>query len=381
MANNELRNSSRDISTTLGAVPRTSLLKQLHEIETAIYEKTGASYFRLLSEFSGSVQDILSLSGVFRDDVTAAEDAPALCELWRPSFDWLTDEMIYTYPIGDEITTSWFDPLIDWTIINVAANMDHGRVLVGRKEFKEQLAISVSASRAASRHSSTPSADDIESPTLSAYNSLPSSHGPKASQSGTSSLGSAIPYDELKKKIKCIVGDPPSADHIFTGASSDNYLQWRVTILETLADADEAPNKVLAEAVISCLKGSIKAFIKRQVSRQSMADEGAMAVISVLDKRFRTSLALKALDAKFDGLHQGQGESVLQYSIKFEELLHIKQSTSPDEVLKDSTIIRCFNRGLRDSRAILMSALVDPLKTMDFITYKDSLVSICDDIP
>ncbi|KAF4677441.1 hypothetical protein FOZ63_033255 [Perkinsus olseni] len=209
MSNNELRNGIRDISSTLGAESRTSLLKQLHEIETAIYEKTGASYFRLLSEFSGSVQDILSLSGVFREDVTAAEDAPALCELWRPSFDWLTDEMIYTYPIGDEIATSWFDPLIDWTIINVAANMDHGRVLVGRKEFEEQLAISVSASRAASKHSSTPSADDIESPTLSAYNSPPLSHGPKASQSATSSPGCAIPYDELKKKVQCIVRDPP----------------------------------------------------------------------------------------------------------------------------------------------------------------------------
>ncbi|KAF4688681.1 hypothetical protein FOZ62_001990, partial [Perkinsus olseni] len=129
---------------------------------------------------------------------------------------------------------------------------------------------------------------------------------------------------------------------------------------------------------MSCLKGSIKAFIKRQVSRRSMVDDGAMAVISILDKRFRTSLALKALDAKFDGLHQGQGESVFQYSIKFEELLHIKQSTFPDEVLKDSTTIRCFNRGLRDSRAILMSALVDPLKTMDFITYKDSLTIASD---
>ncbi|KAF4744781.1 hypothetical protein FOZ63_019207, partial [Perkinsus olseni] len=135
---------------------------------------------------------------------TAAEDAPALCELWRPSFDWLADEMIYTYPIGDEV-----------------------------------------------------------------------------SQSATSSSGSAIPYDEVKKKIKCVVGDPPSPDHFFTGASSDNYLQWRVTILETLADADEAPNRLLPEVVISCLKGSIRAFIKRQVSRQNMLDDGAMAVIAV----------------------------------------------------------------------------------------------------
>ncbi|KAF4690669.1 hypothetical protein FOZ60_017036 [Perkinsus olseni] len=114
----------------------------------------------------------------------------------------------------------------------MAANMDHGRVLMERKEFKHQLPVSVGASRAAPKHCSTPSADDIE----------------------TLVHPAAIPYDELKKKIKCIVEDPPSADHFLTG--SDNYVQWRVTILETLADADEAPNKLLAEAVISCLKGS-----------------------------------------------------------------------------------------------------------------------------
>ncbi|EER19734.1 hypothetical protein Pmar_PMAR025010 [Perkinsus marinus ATCC 50983] len=62
-----------------------------------------------------------------------------------------------------------------------------------------------------------------------------------------------IPYDNLRKKIQAVVGDPPAKELVFDGTLSENYLQWRVAILEKLNKFDDAPNRIQAEAVAACV--------------------------------------------------------------------------------------------------------------------------------
>ncbi|EER17602.1 gag/pol/env polyprotein, putative [Perkinsus marinus ATCC 50983] len=394
---NELRpESERDILTSLGAGPRTSLTTQVRLMETAIYENSTASYVPHVSTLGESIKNVLCDNDDFKADIPTVGSGEDLCALWRPSFAWLMDEMIYPYPFGDEHTTRWFDPLIDWCIINAAANIPQGTVFVGRQTLKQQLATSVTASKRASHAQlaltcTAQTASSTDGITLPSHGSLasrsnaqgalspPTATSTPSLQSHESSMN--IPYDSLKKKIKAVVGEPPAKELVFDGTSSENYLQWRVAILEKLNEFDDVPNRVQAEAVLACVAGPTKASLKRDAPRDIRGARGAMAIIDLLDKRFRTSLALKSFETKFEGLHQEPGESLLSYATRFQNLLHVKVCSSPDEQLKDSTIIRHFTRGLRDAGAILSATLIDPLKTMDFHTFKDSLLAVRDDMP
>ncbi|KAF4754694.1 hypothetical protein FOZ62_013517, partial [Perkinsus olseni] len=282
-----------------------------------------------------------------------------------PAFEWLIDEMIYPYPIEDEPTTHWFTPLIDWCIINTAANKADGRVFVGRKVLKERLAVCVANVRKLARiHSTNLTTQPIQpsstssSPGQRAQDGMRDSTLPKSTPTPSLSnhdTTANVPYELMKKKTKALVGDPPAQELIFDGG--DNYLQWRVTILEKLEEYDGVPNRIQAEAILLCIKGPTKATIKRKVSREAMCEHGAMAIIDLLDQRFKTSLALRSLDTKFDELHQEPGETLLSYATRFENLLYIKECSSPEENLKDATVIRHFTRGIRDAGAMLSATL------------------------
>ncbi|KAF4647550.1 hypothetical protein FOL47_004469, partial [Perkinsus chesapeaki] len=270
-------------------------------IETAIYEQTTASYVQRAVALAATVQEILSTNDDFKTDVDDVQDGSELCELWSPSFEWLIDEMIYPYPYDDGLTTSWFNPLINWCIINSAANLPNGRKLVGRGDAKQQLAANIASARKAAQLSnlipiaSAPSASSTSNDVL---NNQTKDHNINASPSSvitpsrTSHDGASnIPYDVIKKKTKAIVGEPPSSELIFDGVA-EKYLQWRVAILEKLDEFDDVPNRIQAEAILSCIRGPNKAPLKREVTKDLRCERGGMAVIDILDKKYKTSLAL-----------------------------------------------------------------------------------------
>ncbi|KAF4647177.1 hypothetical protein FOL47_004994, partial [Perkinsus chesapeaki] len=183
--------------------------------------------------------------------------------------------------------------------------MPDGRKLVGRGDAKQQLAANISAARKAAQLSNLvcTASDPSASSTSNTFpNNQSLDHNTNQPPSSTSTPSQAshdsssnIPFDILKKKTKAIVGEPPSSELVFDGVA-EKYLQWRVAILEKLDEFDDIPNRIQAEAILSCIRGPTRTSLKREVTRDLRSERGAMAVIDVLDKKFKTSLALKSFE-------------------------------------------------------------------------------------
>ncbi|KAF4649495.1 hypothetical protein FOL46_001772, partial [Perkinsus olseni] len=249
-----------------------------------------------------------------------------------------------------------------------AADLDGGKVLVGRLDLRKAISTAVSNERYVSAHPITSSHSSYRGSTSAVP--TPGATTPSTNVSATASNGTnhnnvtgvVSSCDVVRRTVKSIVGDTVPKHFLFSSNPTGAYFPWRVALCDLLRHRHSLPNDVAAEVALHFITEPLKSNIRNKVSRDAVIDNGISAVWTVMDKRYSTNLEFRSLENSLDALSQEPSESTLDYCTRFEKLWHVKQSVVPDEAAQDSSIIR-------------------RLKRMDFDTFKDTLLAVIDDLP
>ncbi|KAF4647856.1 hypothetical protein FOL47_004054, partial [Perkinsus chesapeaki] len=309
MPGNDLSNTSgdeRQLSTTMGAVPRISLIAKTLALEKKVNSETGAGYSDDLPPFGEALHTTVESNEDFLADCDAVRTGIELCDLWQHAFDWLAEELVYPYPdsTGGE-DSRWLVPVIRWGILFAAAQL--GKSFVGRLDLRRDISKTISAIRS---HSFTSRQRQAQAPSISISSSdflTPQSVtcGPATLTNGAIHDLTSItftPSEVVTRAVKSIVGEPTPKHLIFSGAPTGAYFLWRVEVSDLLGHHHSISNEIAVEVILYCLTEPLKSTIRNSLSRDTITTDGAPAVWTIMDKRYNTNLELRALENSIDSL-------------------------------------------------------------------------------
>ncbi|KAF4692153.1 hypothetical protein FOZ60_014108 [Perkinsus olseni] len=125
-------------------------------LEVQIHTETDNQYSQALTPIGETLRETLRDNALFLADCHAVHNGPEICDLWQNSYAWLTEELVYLDSAGEE-DLCWLTPVIRWAILVAAADLDGGKVLVGRLDLRKGISTAVSNVRSVSAHPITSS--------------------------------------------------------------------------------------------------------------------------------------------------------------------------------------------------------------------------------
>ncbi|KAF4730724.1 hypothetical protein FOZ62_016600, partial [Perkinsus olseni] len=227
----------RELLTTMGAVPRRSLIADMLALEEKIHSETNTQYSQALAPFAGELRETLRDNALFLADCHAVHNGPELCDLWQNSYAWLTEELVYPDSAGEE-DSCWLTPVIRWAILVAAADLDGGKVLVGRLDLRKAISTAVSDVRYAAAHPITSSHSSYQGSVPAVP--TPGTTTPPTNVSATASNGTnnitgvVSSCDVVRRTVKSIVGDTVPKHLLFSGNPTGSYFPWRVALCDLL---------------------------------------------------------------------------------------------------------------------------------------------------
>ncbi|EER05890.1 hypothetical protein Pmar_PMAR011946 [Perkinsus marinus ATCC 50983] len=179
--------------------------------------------------------------------------------------------------------------------------------------------------------------------------------------------------NEVLKQVNTLLGKPILKEFYFDGSDIGAYADWRVRVCDEI-DNYSCSREVSVEIVWACLKPSLRSRIRRRVSSTDRVQRGHVAIFDVLDDIYLTPNELKAFSSRWEKVVQLPNETLQDYALRFEELVHTRRSLLEADI-PDSELVQKFSNGFCEPAAILAKMLVDPLGRLDYEGFKLAVVS------
>ncbi|KAF4647026.1 hypothetical protein FOL47_005206, partial [Perkinsus chesapeaki] len=137
---------------------------------------------------------------------------------------------------------------------------------------------------------------------------------------------------------------------------------------------DHPVESVRLAAVLHCISEPKKSKVKRLIRSSGITT--TTELFQRLDKDHLTVSEEAALVNEWVDVCQQPGETAYAYITRFEELIHLRSTTHPEQgSLHDKVLLSMLRRGFTDPLCCIALPLVDPTGEMGYEVYKEKLLA------